>query len=456
MRHDGFLLAWEKNGWRIAKCDGDGCSVKEVSLQKDADLAEIARQLSEALQEMGYRGQGVCLGLPADVVLTAQIECGGLPRKDRRSAMLFRLEEQLPVEAERLTADFVTALNGRSLGVAAETSAVKPVIDALERSDVEIAAACPTAMLSLWDSCGHGTSDFDYAVICESSGVSLFRLSSGQPVSWQSVPDDPDQLALFVQADVLRDPPEGKPQGLSALLVGQLSQRTIQSLEKETSVRIVRSEHESAIVPASRAAAALLSGKRAGWVNLRRDGLGSPDPWRHVARPAKCATVLGLLLLASLAGTFHWRASRYEALARQSHERQVAVYDRLYPNTKVPPNVNSRLKSECARLLGVSGTESRAPHEPNALDTLRLVVTNLPSAIRLRIDRLRVEPQAIQIEGEARTHSDAERIAQSLQQGGLSINAPRTEYLSRGGVGFRISGKPSQAAADPPESGGPR
>jgi hypothetical protein len=165
-----------------------------------------------------------------------------------------------------------------------------------------------------------------------------------------------------------------------------------------------------------------------------------PNPWKQVAGLVKSAMILAILFLTALTAMFYWRGMRYNDTADDLREIQSATCRRLYPNTTVPPNVKSRLKSEFARLSGISGAGQSMPEEPCALNTLRLIIANLPPAVRLRMDKMSIEPHSIRIEGQTRTHSDAEIIARALKEGGLAVTPPRTEQLVRGGVGFRLVG----------------
>jgi len=53
-----------------------------------------------------------------------------------------------------------------------------------------------------------------------------------------------------------------------------------------------------------------------------------------------------------------------------------------------------------------------------------------------------VDPSSILIEGQARSHGDAEIIARSLSRAGLPTDPPRTERLAGRGVSFTLTGSP--------------
>src|SRR4051794_32333241 len=83
----------------------------EVPIGAEELAAQIVPRVVQSLRTSGWRDESVLLALPSNWCLAAQIDAAGLPRGDR-SAMLFRLEEKLPLAAEQVVADFAPAAGG--------------------------------------------------------------------------------------------------------------------------------------------------------------------------------------------------------------------------------------------------------------------------------------------------------------------------------------------------------
>lgn len=131
------LLAIDEKCWRLVHLKGQECLTRELP----CDGNEVSA-LKAALSEHRLERAAVCLGLPSAKTLLAGIECGNLPRKDRRTAMLYRLEEQLPLDVESLTVDFLPQAGGRALGIAVETSYVQGILRRLAEAGIEPHSAC--------------------------------------------------------------------------------------------------------------------------------------------------------------------------------------------------------------------------------------------------------------------------------------------------------------------------
>lgn len=443
MQGPAFLLALEREAWTVARAGRGDAQTRELPFSAADGPESVAAELAGVLREMGWRGTGVCLGLPSWQVYAAAVASGDLPRRRRRQAMVYRLEEQLPLEAERLTVDFLPPRAGQALGVAVETPRTEALLAALAEADIEITCICPTTLLAVWAS---RDSEADYAVAFGPSTADALRLAGGEPIAWHTVGSGNGEVARCVQADLLRAPPDGDRPARVATL-GAPAHGALGPLE-DAGLEVSSNGAPSLAATAAPAAQAALAGDEAGWVNLRQGALALPGAAKRLARPARTAALLGAVLLATVAGMLGWRAEQYAHEAEKAEAEQARIYRRLYPNTRVPPDVTSRLRSESARAAGTTGTGTVVPHRPNALNTLRRVLANLPPRVRLRLVDIRIEPTSILIEGEARAHSDAQMIAESLRQGRLAVDTPTTESLATEGVSFTLDG-----AVPQPEDG---
>ena len=111
---------------------------------------ETADAVAAALKTAGYRFEPVLLAIPSHWCLCASVTTAGLPRKERRRAMIYRLEEKLPLAAEDVVADFLPAAPAcdQNLGVCVQKQTVATLVDALEAKGVAIASICPAALLA--------------------------------------------------------------------------------------------------------------------------------------------------------------------------------------------------------------------------------------------------------------------------------------------------------------------
>ena len=453
MRKDvTFLLCLNEDSWRILRLlDG---AVEERFLPRNDIVPEESQyeKLAELFKELGYADEEICLGLPASRVFSAMIETAGLPRKNRATSLLYRLEEQLPLEAERLTADFLEIGNDAALGFAVITRDLQSILDVLAAKRIEVSAICPTALLQLWDVFQAGSGEFDYIAIQDHSSVQLFRMEKGRPCAWFPLPAETNALADRLAADGLARPvSDGIP---TLLLVGRFPESTEPEIQQKVSIEIQRNEEYSSPPGLVQTAGDVLVGKNAGWVDFRRDGLAMPNTWQRQAGLLRLAAVLGLGFLVVLSGLFYFRSHGYEDSARKNQRQLDVVYGNLFPGRRVPVNVKKALTSEFRRLSGTRGSEQGIPEQSCALETLRKIVASLPPAIRLRVLDIRIGPGGVLIEGQARDHTAAETLAKSLKANGFDVDSPRTETLSQGGVSFTLDVKYSSQNASGIAMGG--
>ena len=468
MKSQGIFIALQPGRCRVVRVLGGQIEVRCVEADPPglaapkADLSFADErtlwalgQAAGVLKEWNVLGESVCLGLPSEMVFSAQVDVGGLPRKDRLAALTYRLEEQLPLEAERFTADFLPAVGGAALGVAVETAAVKSVVDRLTELGVEVTSICPTALLALWQALVGQDAPADYALVADEGRVDIFRLAGRCPSAWLTTSTNPADLGDCLHAELLANP--GEVRQPKALLIGRLAKEAESAARADAGLDITSLGDSPPVELAARAAGQLLAGQRAGWVDLRREALAVLNPWGRLAGMVRCAVILGLAALAATVGALYWRSLAYDDLARNLEDQQAAQFQRVFPNLRRPPNVHSRLRSELALLSGVSGTGYELPAQASALDTLRRITDNLPPAIRLRITDIQLDPGGIVLEGQTRSHGDAELISRTLKQGNFDVDPPRTERLVAGGVAFtivaRLNGAKPGAKPQPTQAG---
>ena len=73
---------------------------------------------------------------------------------------------------------------------------------------------------------------------------------------------------------------------------------------------------------------------------------------------------------------------------------------------------------------------------------LRDVMTYLPTDVRFRIFEVRLGESDFLLDGEARSHGDAQGVGDALRRRpGFSVEPPRTEQRPGGAVAFTITGR---------------
>ncbi len=436
-----FLLSLEETRWRVGRIDGEEITICELSRLKSEGYDLQAEKLAAILQELDYDNQGVCLGLPNSMVFTGTIDTADLQRKNRRSAMLYRLEEQLPCEAEKLTTDFITNPSGSCLGLAVETDRISEIITELENADVEILSVRSTSLLGLWASLPEASKEDKYILLADGDVIEIFRLSHKKPLSWFSCEASPQQLAECLHALILTDS-HGDEQ-TTVRVLGNLDNKIASEVESLTGIKLEALIIEEApFSQAIRATKMLTDGQDAGWVDFRRGALAPPNKWEKFSGLLKSACILGVVLMAILISGMYWRSKQYEKIARSNEQQMADEYSRFFPGRLVPINVKTTLQSEYRHMSGIRGGDSGTPQLFSALDTLKQIVGALPPAVRLRILDIRIGATSIFIDGQVRDHSSADTIAQSLKRAGLDVDSPRTENIKAGGVSFTIAGKP--------------
>jgi type II secretion system protein L len=450
MKTPAFTILLEPTEITVAVVALDGAVTTEVVpvLPEEAG-GNPAPALREALGRLGYKGGGVCLGVSSAETFVAPIDCSNVPRNstEKRQTLMFRLEEHLPIDAEEMTADFLPAAGGTALGVAVESAALARLVAQLSEAGVETAAICPTPLLALWESLREGqNTDAEYFLLAAATHVDVIRVAEGRPRAWHTTPPDVDEVVRAIKAEMLGHP--GLSPNPATAVIGTLPAGPMTDVCSAAGLACRIMEHQSIADLAARAAVHLLEGEDAGWIDLRRDTLGHENPWGRLALPLKVAVIVAIVALVAVSAAAHLRAYRYDAVVDQALSEEAALHQKVFPNTRTPIDVERRLASETRRLEGLRGSAGAMPEPFSALDSFNQVVGSLPENLRIRIVDLRVDPSGILVEGQARSHADAEKFAQAIRATGRFVcDPPRSEQLVKGGVAFTLNGKPAPKPA---------
>jgi hypothetical protein len=444
-----FILFPAPGAWRLA-VTGEGVPTFH-DLALPAQTADPAPIVAAALKGAGYRGEGVMLAIPSRWCLCAPIQTSGLPAKNRRTALAYRLEEKLPLPAEDVVADYVAPDAGEEiiLAVGVQKGVLAPPIEGLERAGVVVERICPASLLAGQYVLGKHEAPAALLYPGQSDGeVELLVLREGLPIGWHLLPATPQDVLLHLGFEL-----QERPATLAAIDLSPVLRDALKTID---GLRVTEIDAPGLSTAAAIGSAAVLAGKMTPWVDLRRDALATGDPLRQVRTPFTAAVAAVVLFLLCTSAAMIWRASRYDAMTDHYADAQQGVFRNVFPTGPVPVDVRSRLESEERSLRGLSGDSKTPPPDQNGLLTLRDILTRLPaeSALRYRVLEVRLDRQRFTLDGQAASHGDADRIAGALRKDkSFVVEPPRTEQLpgtgdaAGKGVSFTINGEVAGSTA---------
>jgi len=437
--------------WRLAVVEGDEADVAVIDFAAEAPLEQRIDALKQQLAAREYEGEPVALVLPSSWCLSARVSTEQLERGGRRRAMGFRLEEHLPISYEDVIADFLDGQGGEALGVCGDRDTLVSLVDAFESADVTVRHICPEAFLAAAYAVETNT-DVDGVLmgrsLDEAEGYDLVELQGDKPARWWWLSTDSSAVR-----EHLTDWSAGRERTTRlatmscniARLNGSLTGNAIEPVE----LLDTRSE-----VAAARQAARLLAGTATPWIELRRDALAAPDRFEVYRKPLIVLIAAAALLLVCISAAAVYRGGRYEALQVQHQADQVAVYRNVTGSGRAPTDVRMALLREQRKLAGLRGQAGDATSRTviefdSALLHLHRVLSALPRDLRYRVLDLNIQPNVISLDGEARSHAEADRLSVALRASGqYDVDPPKTQALRERGVRFTFSAKPRAKAAD--------
>jgi len=440
-----YTLFVSDTAWRVGVSGDDAARLEPVECSEGAHTpADRVEATCRVLDELEYAGEAVMLAVDSAWCLCATIQTTDLGRGARRRAMNFQLEEHLPMSAEHFVADYVQIHQGQILGVACETDRLRPIIDACSARGILIQHVCPRALLAA----ARVAEDVEHAngiLLTHAGHHDLIMLHERNLTQWNWFADD----RTAMEHDLLRCI-ESSDRPLSIVSFSDGKPRFDTSRELNWIDWSDREVDEACMEASGR----ILQGASTPWIDLRRDELAAPGQYQAYRKPVGALVAAAVLLLISLSVVIQWRGRQYDAMRQQYLSQQVEVFKEALPDQRVPAaGIKRRLQSEQRKLAGLGGQaaadsqrEIQTPR--SALEQLHDVLSSLPAGLRFRILDLSIEPDRIRIEGQSRSHAEAEQLTAALRATGrYEVEPPKTQALKDKGVSFVFLAKPRERLA---------
>ncbi len=418
--------------------------VGEILLEEGA-TEKAADQLIAWLGEHDYAGEAVTLAPSSPACLCASITCEDLPRRQSHQAMLYRLEEKMPLASEQVVADFIS-VGDEALGICLQSENWDPLIRAFKAAGVAVDLICPAPFLALQHLVESGQApECDALVWVDEDAVEWFVLHDNRPQRWHALPADAGDLQLQLRLlTAQRNAP------LRVALCADASSPFKARLEAIEAVHVVNCQPVCLPEAAVRAARTIQDGKRPAWINLCRQTLAAASPVGQLRTPVRAAAVAMIALWACVIGTMLWRASHYQDIQSAQQAEQKQIYENLFPDSPLPSSqsVKIRLQSERTRLAGLrrsdQPTQSSQSLPTSVLPLLHGTLQAAPADLRYRVRELVMDEASLHFQGLVNSHSDADTFATAVEKGtGWDMQPPRTELLPNGSVGFTLRGEPA-------------
>jgi hypothetical protein len=423
----------------IARADGPQIELSAAQDYQNEAPAETARRVHQLLEEHRYLGRPVLLGLESTYCLNATISVQTSRQARKRGTIGFLVEPHLPWSAEEAVIDYeILNDDKRIFAVSAEARPLTDLVSSLEEHGVRVASIVPIARLALEHHFKFAPNIASpYALLWRNEEtIDLWLVEMDRPVVWNWL-----QYDIAAVSRALRYLAISETASLQ-VVCRNLPQEFVRAALDQAGLRLLAApslESDDPLLAATHEAVAILEGRHAAPIELRRDQLVAKDRNRVLRPQLKLLQGAALLCMAALGIALFNQSWQSERLHDAYDRRQTVLFSELFPHERVPVAIHARLQSELGRLKGVRGERSDLPESIPYLAVLEPLLKALPTDLRYRLLEVRIENGQLDLVGQVRAHADADRIAEALRGTGLVVASPNTNRLEKEGVEFRIS-----------------
>lgn len=410
MKTSGYAIVFGSKELRTFQINSDGGAVPLFDTKlagfNTADLEVTAGEVAFELQQHGYGGQAILLGLSSHQVLCVQLP--EEPNSSRQTGNLaLELEEFCPIDAENMCA--VTIEDSPNMAWVAIRDRIEPFVNAMSKSGLPVRHLSPVSLLiastyartEKVDNRARfriGLGALSEETILEGSAFQSWRLSrqSGNvDTSLISLAFDSSR-GQSIDDDGVTDASPAEPWLARAFHL--LSQNQLESQVPEF----------SELSP---------GGKR--------------HPLTNAFSLVATATI-ALMLLSAFA--FFLRAKQLDGASADLRRQTEDMYRTVVPNGAKTRLYERIMKAELSKVESQVEIFSDTAQSRDVASNLMDIVANVPGNYSLNFKSIRVTGDRIELNGQARELSDLDTLRNKLVDAGLSLVQSDNIY----GKDFRV------------------
>lgn len=414
MNFPGCLVIETPRDWQIIVADQS----EQLSMDVQPDELPICVNLMIGLAKL--KSPTVVLAPASTSCYFCLLKSSEIVDARDRQAMLFELENHLPIDAESMVADFVAVSSGDQPAVSAvaiDTDRWRRIVDAFERADLPVRSIVPSAVLatralSQQVHLGETTELF----LADEDELDVIDLRGDAMLGWKHLAREP---AAIRRHQVLKET-EADATVVVGLDPDQYSELTGSDAD------FIDQDRETLI---ARGAELLLETPSARWFELRRGALAPSDPLRAIGRQLRWVAVAAAACLLALAVGGWWRKHRIEQEIENVRIAQTDAFREAFPDSRMPGAVLRRVRSEHSKVLNSRGENTDIEVPDSAPDTLRRLLAAIPDGVRYRVMRIEIRNGEVNLLLQVKNTVDAGRIASAIAEAGFRVDPPGTRRI---------------------------
>ena len=396
-----LIILPRESAWELAALDGQTVAIEKVSVAGGPLAARDT--IAAALKRMNREGEPVWIALPSRQCLAASLDCTSLPRRHRREAMLYALEERLPVVLEECAAELITGPD-HALGIAVPLTTAAPLLSMLDSVGLTARALTPATLLALRHIEPLRSHD-GIVILADDANADVLLLDRGRPRSWQVTEHTPEsllrQIQLLTTAFDLGE--------ISVVLVGATDE-VRDHLAADPRLKVTSLPGMLMAEHAARGAA--MSGRHTGGViDLLPAIIRRTNPVNTSSRGLLVAAAVAALLIPA---ALLWRAHQYSRIADDYARQAAAFYEQRFNAAAPPVGILRYYESEWRAVQMADKAGTLPGVYDSILPLLRDAVAAVPPEARLRVKRIHVSTDRLELQGEAGSKPDAYSVQQAL------------------------------------------
>ncbi len=366
-----------------------------------------------------------------------------LKTRDRQQ-LKYHAESLLPIDAERMAADFVLTANDLRV-MAIDCQEWEPIISAFSARDLHFRGIAPASVLAV-EEATRSLRPSSPVIVWEDEGAcDLWQLDSSGIVRWTHLADATSDRLLAMRLFAAQTP---EAEIWTAI---NCQAKTLELLSQLKTIDLRSIELEPQSVYAAKAADRLSQSTFEAWFDLRDGVIAGDDRYRSLYGWMRiaAAAVVGFMLVFSAAS--FWKSVQTERQIAKIEMAHEELFKATFPGVRVPELISMRIESEQKKLQGsTNGSGEIKKIIPPALEVLHATLTALQSSgsIPVQATGFDIREGGLDASFLFENRQDASKISDQFKAVGIDTG-PLSFTVDRGKIRSTFKG----LLGSPPKSG---
>lgn len=421
MKPCACVVRQNNNHFSVALGAGQAIEIGAASADPD-DVALAVLDFLQRENKLAAAKDNIIFCPDSQMVLFAKGDCSLVSKKTDHTQLKFAAETFLPLDAERMAADFIQH-DGVLRVLAIDHDQILPFVEAFHQQRMHFRWISPAPLLAI-EEASKAYSCNDQVILWEEEDhCDMWRLDRYGPTHWHHVVGGPKQreaaIRLFAAGTDSSD----------SWTLFNAKPETTQLIQAIVTSNVNEKKTDTQAEWLTKAANRLCKGTNTAWFDLRDGVIAGEDRYRALHGWMAMAALSVLLLLAALPFACWWKSQSLNRSIAAMEQAENDLFTGYFKNQPIPEHitVSDFIAQKHLEAKGSRNTGGEVENTISALEVMHVALNAVKQQSEFMINRITIINGKLDLEINLKDLSAVSELTNRLQNLGLDVQQPKSQ-----------------------------